>query len=150
LILPGSANLIGGEAYPIKHRKMSNSRVRDMLVYTQDHEPSEKWRYMKMACGENIKQVYGYRGIMPGSRLGEGYLFRKAFQGARTLVDNQDEWCVNARGEGNVMKHSFPEDTAWDTLSALLRGHVLLHNHCYGIVVLIICRDLRFGNDGST
>jgi imidazolonepropionase-like amidohydrolase len=56
LVLPGSGNIMGGEAFIIKHRKVD--RVSRLLF--DHHDPSRKrWRYMKMACGENPINVYG-------------------------------------------------------------------------------------------
>lgn len=77
LILPGSGNLIGGEAYIIKHRPPKSNLVSDLLIHYKDTE-SPNFRYVKMACGENAVRSYGRRlNIMPDSRLGEGWLFRK-------------------------------------------------------------------------
>lgn len=70
LILPGSGNLIGGEAFVVKHRKVSSNRVGDMKLYAEASEKSDGllWSHIKMACGENAKDVYGSKGMMPGSR----------------------------------------------------------------------------------
>ena len=62
LVLPGSENLMGGEAAVIKLRPVSTLSNRDMLVTAgvdeeQDHE--KIWRYMNMACGENPKVTFG-------------------------------------------------------------------------------------------
>lgn len=44
-------------------------------------------RYMKMACGENAKRVYGKVGERgPVSRLGESWEFRHAFEQAAKYV----------------------------------------------------------------
>ena len=91
-----------------------------------------------MACGENIKNSYGrsHFGAMPESRMGEGYLFRQAFQSASQLLQAQDDWCMNAmnaksRKRNLELSSRFPQDTARDSLVDLLRGNVLLQNHCY-------------------
>jgi hypothetical protein len=56
LVLPGSGNLMGGEAYTFKLRPMDTLSNDDMLVQAGIDETVEhKWRYMKMACGENPK-----------------------------------------------------------------------------------------------
>lgn len=61
LILPGSGNLMGGEAYPIKLRPIATLSNEDMLVGAGVTEEDQEvvWRYMKMACGENPKGYYG-------------------------------------------------------------------------------------------
>ncbi|RUS12837.1 hypothetical protein BC937DRAFT_86892 [Endogone sp. FLAS-F59071] len=56
LVLPGSANLIGGEAYAFKLRPVDTLSGEDMLVQAGLEESDETpWRWMKMACGENPK-----------------------------------------------------------------------------------------------
>lgn len=56
LVLPGSGNLIGGEAFAFKLRPTNTLSNQDMLVQNGiDEEKEQKWRYMKMACGENPK-----------------------------------------------------------------------------------------------
>lgn len=56
LALPGSANVIGGEAYAFKLRPRSTVSNEDMLVQANNTEDIE-WRWMKMACGENPKVI---------------------------------------------------------------------------------------------
>ncbi len=113
-----------------------------MLLFANHNSTTDgfKWRWMKMACGENAKSFYGNRGISPDSRLGEGWLFRDAFNHAKSLKEKQDSWCENAdeiinrHGEKHAyqfMDRVFPEELKYESLAALLRGNVLLHNHCY-------------------
>ncbi|MBE3041067.1 hypothetical protein IMZ48_00455, partial [Candidatus Bathyarchaeota archaeon] len=74
LILPGSSNNIGGEAFAIKHAVgpadgRNVTSVADMLV-----DGDRAWRYIKMGCGENAKRVHGKAGERgPTSRLGESW-----------------------------------------------------------------------------
>lgn len=71
MILPGSGNLIGGEAAVIKLRPMSTLSAQDMLVTSGVSEEEDEefiWRYMKMACGENPKTYYGSLNKMPSTR----------------------------------------------------------------------------------
>ena len=58
---------MGGEAFAIKTRVSDSHRVEDMLL-NKGLSEDESWRWMKMACGENPKRVYGSIGIMPESR----------------------------------------------------------------------------------
>ncbi|KAK3723497.1 hypothetical protein LTR37_001749 [Vermiconidia calcicola] len=136
LILPGSGNNMGGEAYVVKHAVgksdgRSEISAEDMLV-----DPDKTWRYMKMACGENPKSVYGRLGrdFGPFSRLGEAWYFRHAFEQATALVSAQDDWCNAADTIGvENMQTYLPQDLQWESLGALLRGQVLLNTHCYTI-----------------
>ena len=136
LILPGSGNNMGGEAYVIKHAVgkadgRSEISAEDMLA-----DPSKTWRYMKMACGENAKNVYGRvgRDFGPFSRLGEAWYFRHAFEQATEFVKRQDDWCDAADRLGaENMPTYLPQDLQWESLGALLRGQVLLNTHCYTV-----------------
>lgn len=139
LVLPGSGNNIGGEAYMIKHavgKKDGRSEIgpRDLLA-----DPQENWRFMKMACGENAKNVYGEVGhdFGPFSRLGESWYFRHAFEEARSLVRAQDDWCSAASTIGvENMKTYLPQNLKWESLGAALRGQVHINTHCYTIADL--------------
>lgn len=133
LILPGSGNIMGGEAYTVKLRKVDTLSTEDMLV---EAGVEDKWRYMKMACGENPKRVYGqYFHTMPSTRLGEGWLLRDQFAKATKLKDAQDDWCQAVE---NLPKYGrrrldtpFPEDLQYESLVAVLRDDVKLNIHCY-------------------
>lgn len=50
----GSANVMGGEAFVIKHRPVASLRVEDMLVQANITTKPQRW--IKMACGENPKR----------------------------------------------------------------------------------------------
>ncbi|CDH60301.1 amidohydrolase family protein [Lichtheimia corymbifera JMRC:FSU:9682] len=135
LVLPGSANLMGGEAYAFKLRAVPTRSNEDMLVQAGiDPETDAEQRWMKWACGENIKNDYGkLLGEMPVTRMGEAYLFRKELERARDLLIEQDDWCNAAEnlGEGERLESRFPETLELETLVALLRGDVRLNIHCY-------------------
>lgn len=56
LVLPGSGNLMGGEAFAFKLRPVDTLSGEDMLLQSGvDDTIDRKWRWMKMACGENPK-----------------------------------------------------------------------------------------------
>ncbi|KAI0196983.1 amidohydrolase [Astrocystis sublimbata] len=135
LVLPGSGNNIGGEAFVIKHAVgkpdgRNETSAADMLA-----DPEGNWRYIKMACGENAKRVYGKDGEQgPTSRLGESWEFRHAFEQAAKLVRDQDDWCDAAGTVGlEGMDSYLPQELRWETLSAVLRGQVHVNTHCYTI-----------------
>lgn len=136
LVLPGSSNNIGGEAVAVKHAVgprdgRAEVSARDMLA-----DPDEgRWRYMKMACGENAKGLYGKAGEHGlGSRLGESWEFRHAFEQAAQLVGQQDDWCrVAAQGGVEAAEGYLPQDLRWEALGAVLRGQVHVNTHCYTV-----------------
>ncbi|KAK8038696.1 hypothetical protein PG993_007107 [Apiospora rasikravindrae] len=135
LVLPGSGNNIGGEAYPIKHAVGKPDGRLEISVADMLADPDRNWRYMKMACGENAKRVYGKVGEHgPVSRLGESWEFRHAFETAAKLNRAQDDWCAQAESRGlESMDTYLPQDLKWESLGAALRGQVHINAHCYTI-----------------
>ncbi|HUF88900.1 MAG TPA: amidohydrolase [Gemmatimonadota bacterium] len=112
-ILPGSANLIGGRGvtvHPIPARS-----AQEMMV------PGAPMA-LKMACGENPKRVYQSRG--PSTRMGNWAGYREAFIAAEGYRKKWDEWVENGGERPD-------RDLANETLAEVLRGNILVHNHCY-------------------
>jgi imidazolonepropionase-like amidohydrolase len=93
LILPGSGNIIGGEAYRVKNQLYSGEDgepvVEEMLLDLGLKEWERK-RYLKMACGENPKGIYGH------TRMGLVRLLREHLNKAKVIMGQQDAWCENA------------------------------------------------------
>ncbi|KAJ4124900.1 hypothetical protein NW768_009240 [Fusarium equiseti] len=134
LILPGSGNNIGGEAYLIKHAVGKADGRQEISAQDLLADPDRNWRYMKMACGENAKNVHGGVGKRPFSRMGESYEFRHAFEQARDLIQKQDDWCAKAESLGvEKMDEYLPGEIFWESLTAAMRGQVHINTHCYTI-----------------
>ncbi|KAF3036127.1 hypothetical protein E8E11_002465 [Didymella keratinophila] len=135
LFLPGSGNNIGGEAFVLKFavgHKNGRTEISQQDLFA---DPDRTWRYLKMACGENPKRVYGKVGERgPFSRLGEAWEFRHALEQARSYVQEQDDWCAKADTVGvDKMDSYLRQDLQWETLGAVLRGQVRVNTHCYTI-----------------
>ena len=134
LILPGSGNNIGGEAYVVKLAVgkpdgRNETSAEDMMA-----DPDKNWRYMKMACGENAKRGYGKIGERgPVSRMGESWVFRHAFERAAKYNTLQDDWCNSASADLHGVETYLPQEIEWETLGAALRGQVHINTHCYTI-----------------
>ncbi|KAG0345655.1 hypothetical protein BG004_003359 [Podila humilis] len=132
LILPGSGNIMGGEAFALKLRKVDTLSVEDMLI---EAGVKDKWRYMKMACGENPLRYYRSLLRMPSTRLGEGWLLREQFEKATKLKKDQDDWCDAVEDLPRFGNHRlatpFPEDLQYESLVAVLRDDIKLNIHCY-------------------
>ncbi|PKS13257.1 hypothetical protein jhhlp_000028 [Lomentospora prolificans] len=134
LVLPGSGNNMGGEAFLIKHAVGKHDGRSELSIEDMFADPDQNWRYMKMACGENAKRVYGKVGRGPFSRMGESWYFRHAFEEASKLVRDQDDWCAEAEAVGaENMPRYLPEELKWESLGAVLRGQVHVNTHCYTI-----------------
>ena len=111
-ILPGSANLIGGESAVLKLRP-----VRTLAGMRFDGAP----RGIKMACGENPKRVYKDDEDGPSTRMGNLAGMRAAFQGA---LDYR-----TARARRGADRP--PMDHGEEVLLDVLDGEVRVHVHCY-------------------
>jgi imidazolonepropionase-like amidohydrolase len=134
LILPGSANNMGGEAFVLKMAAGPASGRVEVSQADMFADPDRTWRYMKMACGENPKRVYGKIGRGPASRMGEAWAFRHAFEQAREYVQSQDDWCRAAETIGAENMESYlPSELRWESLGAVLRGQVRVNTHCYTV-----------------
>jgi imidazolonepropionase-like amidohydrolase len=135
LILPGSGNNMGGEAFVVKMAVGKENGREEVSQQDMIADPDRNWRYMKMACGENPKGVYGKYGERgPFSRLGEAWEFRHALEQARDYVQDQDEWCAAADSVGaENMARYLPQELEWESLGAVLRGQVRVNTHCYTI-----------------
>lgn len=139
LVLPGSGNMMGGEAYAFKHRHLPSNRAEDMLLNAgMNSTDGHQWRWMKMACGENPIMSYGRDSkIMPDSRLGEAYLYRQRIDDAYQALKAQDQWCYEAsvKQKHSQMTERYPDSLKHESLIALLRGQVLLNVHCYEVLI---------------
>ncbi|KAI8622460.1 hypothetical protein BC830DRAFT_1089218 [Chytriomyces sp. MP71] len=142
LIIPGSGTLMGGEGLAIKMLKTSSNAVEDMTLnagMSEDGEDGKRWRWMKMACGENPKRYFKSRNMMPGSRMGNGWLFRARFEEARNTLWAQEDWCatadaLNSQFRDKAYQHMYtryPDPLKDESLVALLRRQVRLQVHCY-------------------
>ncbi|RAO69059.1 uncharacterized protein BHQ10_005071 [Talaromyces amestolkiae] len=143
LILPGSANIMGGEAFPVKNLLRAGEHgeevVEDMLL---EHgiPKQDRRRYLKMACGENPRRVYHH------TRMGNAWKFRQHMARAKDLRENQDAWCAAATtarqnrdtsaaasllADGPAGKGGLPEELEFDSTIAMLRGKININVHCY-------------------
>jgi imidazolonepropionase-like amidohydrolase len=143
LVLPGSANLIGGRGFTIVMRPARTAREAAF-----PGAPST----VKMACGENPKRVYGEKGG-PQTRMAEYALFRTAFAEAQAYAAKQNAYAELSRqwrakrqraaeldAKQKDKKKKIPGETAperppldlkLETLAGVLRGEVLVQIHCY-------------------
>ena len=125
-ILPGSANLFGGRSVVIKN--VPARTVQGMKF------PGAPYG-LKMACGENPKRVYGTKGNMPQTRMGNIAMTRQTWIKAQEYKRKWDAY--EAKG-GDMPER----DIAMDTLKGVLEGKILVHNHCYRADEMAIMIDL--------
>jgi imidazolonepropionase-like amidohydrolase len=113
-VLPGSANLFGGRSVVLK---VVPARTVQGMKF-----PGAKYG-LKMACGENPKRVYQNRG--PSTRMGNVAGYRAAWIDAEQYRRRWDEWLADRDGDPPN------RDLGLETLAEVLRGNILVHNHCY-------------------
>lgn len=127
-ILPGSANLIGGQAVTI--RMLPGRSVHELKF---PGAPTS----VKMACGENPKRVYGKKGG-PFSRMGNGARLRIVFQQAKDYQRKWDRYEATISRWRNDKKRQLakkPQQPArnlqMEVLVDVLEGKKDVHWHCY-------------------
>ncbi|KAF8973201.1 carbohydrate esterase family 9 protein [Flammula alnicola] len=142
LVLPGSANAIGGQAFVIKLRETAEKSPSSMLLEPPYHinesfpNPNlpPRWRHMKHACGENPSDVY------KDTRMDTIWAFRQAYNTAKQIKERQDEYCARALSNDWENLSDFPEVLQWEALVDVLRGRVKASSnvniHCYEAVDL--------------
>jgi imidazolonepropionase-like amidohydrolase len=143
-ILPGSANLIGGRSVVVKNVHAT--------TYQAMKFPDAPYG-LKMACGENPKNVYGRKGQAPRTRMGDVAGYRQAFADAQ---DYRRQWDNYYRELTQYeKKHAEPDaakprkhkarsgeeagtpptppkrDLKLETLAEVLEGKIRVHMHCY-------------------
>ena len=125
-ILPGSANLFGGRSVTLK-----NVYARTMQGMKFPGAPYG----LKMACGENPKRVYGAKGRMPSTRMGNIAVDRGTWAKAQEYKRRWDRY-EEKGGEAPA------RDLAMDTLRGVLDGEIIIHNHCYRADEMAIVLDM--------
>jgi len=125
-ILPGSANLFGGRGVTLKN--VLGRSVMDMKF------PGAPYG-LKMACGENPKRVYGGKGGAPSTRMGNVAGYRSAWIDAKEYLDKIEK---AEGGEGEMPKR----DLKLETLAGVLKGEILVHNHCYRADEMLVMLEI--------
>jgi imidazolonepropionase-like amidohydrolase len=130
-VLPGSANLMGGRSVVLKN--VYARTVQGMKF------PGAPYG-MKMACGENPKRVYGSKGRMPSTRMGNLAVNRQTWIKAQDYKKKRDSG------------KEFTRDIGMETLAGVLDGDIKIQNHCYRADEMAIVLDMakEFGYKVST
>jgi imidazolonepropionase-like amidohydrolase len=151
-ILPGSANLFGGRSVVVRF-------VPRARTVAEAKFPGAPYG-LKIACGENPKRVYGDKSG-PKTRMGNLAGFRDAFQKAKEYDrtwskyhKDHAEWDRNKDkpppppkpGEQPGKPPDEPQPPARDfgleTISLVVKGEILVHNHCYRADEMALMLDL--------
>ncbi|MEQ1752640.1 MAG: amidohydrolase [Micropepsaceae bacterium] len=128
MILPGSANLFGGRSVTVKN--VPSTTMQGMKF------PDAPYG-LKMACGENPKRVYGSKGAPPSTRMGNVAGYRAAWLEAAQYARKWDAYRAGgSKGEAP------PRDLKLDTLAGVLKGEILVQNHCYRADEMAVMIDI--------
>ena len=111
---PGSANVIGGTGFAFKC--IDGETVLDLLI------PGTEM--MKMAFGENPKNVYGSKNILPNTRMGVASVLREALFNAKAYSDAK----LKAEKEG---KEPPKPDFRLESLVPVVRGEMKVRMHAH-------------------
>lgn len=120
-ILPGSANLMGGRSVVLKN--VPSRTVQGMKF------PAAPYG-LKMACGENPKRVYGGKGRMPSTRMGNFAVDRATWIKAQEYRRKRDSGKLETR------------DLGMETLAGVLDGDIRVQNHCYRADEMALVMDM--------
>jgi len=131
-ILPGSANLMGGRSVVLKNVPA--------VTYQGMKFPGAP-QGMKMACGENPKRVYGDRDQFPGTRMGNVAGDRAQWAEAREYLRDIQEYETKLAAKDKDAK-PVKRDLRLDTLAGVLKGEILVHQHCYRADEMAIILDM--------
>jgi imidazolonepropionase-like amidohydrolase len=124
-VLPGSGNLIGGRGVTLK--VVPGRSVQDLKFPGAPHG-------LKMACGENPKRVDANRG--PSTRMANVSGYRNAWISAEQYRRRWDKWLAKPEGDPPA------RDLNNETLADVLRGNILVHNHCYQADEMLVMIDI--------
>jgi imidazolonepropionase-like amidohydrolase len=121
LLLHGSANMIGGQAVVIKHKY---GLSRDQMLFP------DAPRSIKFASGENPKRVYGSRGQVPSTRMGNFEVQREALVQAQDYMREWDAYGAKVK-KGDADAKMPKRDLKLDALADVLRGRMFVQIHVY-------------------
>ena len=117
-VLPGSANLVGGQGVTLRLVRALSAREMRM-----PDAPAT----MKLACGENPMRLYGQgKGAAPQTRMAEVAMLRQKLENARAYK----------------LESGKARDFATAALAQVLRGEILVQNHCYRADEMLVRLDL--------
>ena len=116
-ILPGSANLMGGRSVTLKN--VPSPTVQGMKFPEAPYS-------LQMACGENLKRVYGSKGRISSTRMDNFAVKRETWLAA-----------INYANDPKAKR-----DLAKETLVGVLKGDILIQNPCYRADEMALVLDM--------
>ena len=121
LLLHGSADMIGGQAVVIKTKY---GLGRDQLLFPGAPQS------IKFASGENPKRVFGGKGQLPSTRMGNFAVQRQALVDAQGYMREWDAYNEKVK-KGDKDATPPKRDLKQEALAEVLRRNMLVQIHCY-------------------
>lgn len=121
LLLHGSADMIGGQAVVIKTKY---GLGRDELLFPGAPQS------IKFASGENPKRVFGGKGQLPSTRMGNFAVQRQALVDAQGYMRDWDTYNEKVK-KGDKDATAPKRDLKQEALADVLRRNMLVQIHCY-------------------
>jgi imidazolonepropionase-like amidohydrolase len=121
-VLPGSANLVGG---------------RGVVMHLIPQRGARAMRFpgapeiLKMACGENPKNVYREQKRAPTTRMANLRSVREAFLKAQKYARDWDDYAKSQPSPDGGPPKEPERDLGLETLALVMRGDILVQWHCY-------------------
>jgi imidazolonepropionase-like amidohydrolase len=112
-VMPGSGNVIGGEMVVLK----TFGKIVDQMVL---RHPSA----LKIAFGENPKQIYGSKNKMPSTRMGLAAILREQFVKAQNYLRKKE---MAERHPDQL----FERDIKMETLAKALKKEIQVRAHAH-------------------
>ncbi len=121
MLLHGSADMIGGQAIVIKTKY---GLSRDEMLFPG--APGS----IKFASGENPKRVFGAKGVVPSTRMGNFAVQREALVEAKQYIQDWDDYNAKVK-RGDKDAKAPKRDLKLEALADVLRGKLMVQIHCY-------------------
>jgi imidazolonepropionase-like amidohydrolase len=121
LLLHGSADMIGGQAVVIKTKY---GMEKEQMIFPNAPQS------IKFASGENPKRVFGSKGTLPSTRMGNFAVQRQALLDAKEYMKDWDEYNGKV-AKGDKDAKAPKRDLKLEALADVLRGKMLVQIHCY-------------------
>lgn len=129
---PGSANLMGGT---FLFMKSAGDTLADRIIKEEGA--------LKMALGENPRNVYGKKNQIPSTRMGSAALMRQTFYKAKTY---REKWLAHEEKLAKGEESSFTYDLAMHSLMRAFDGMLVkIHAHQANDILTALRIGKEFG-----
>lgn len=126
---PGSTNLIGGMGCSLKLR---GHTAEEMVIHNSE--------MMKFAFGENPKRVFGTKGVMPVTRMGNAALIRQTLFEAKEYSEKLINY---EKGDGKKPEFNFKLEALLPVIRREMRCRIHAHRSDDILTAIRICKEFN-------